>query len=140
MFTRLILAALLSSLSSAVLAANVTLTIKGIPTNSGVIRLALFDNAEAFPDDEEKSVMKISLASEEDEVFARLVNVPEATYALTVFHDANNNGILDRNFAGVPIEVYGFSNNVRGVLGAPTFKEASFKVGKTDQEMVIELK
>jgi len=140
MLTRLIIAAMLSSLCSGVLAANVTLTIKGIPSDSGVIRLALFDKAEAFPDDEEKSVMKISLAAEKDEVVARLVSVPEATYALTVFHDANSNGILDRNFAGVPIEVYGFSNNARGVLGAPTFKKASFKVGKTNQEMVIELK
>lgn len=140
MLTRLFIATIFSSLCSGVFAANVTLIIKDVPSDSGIVYLVLFNNAEAFPDDEEKSVMKISLAAEKDEIFARLVNVPPATYALTVFHDANNNGILDRNFAGVPTEVYGFSNNIRGVLGAPSFAEAAFEVGLTDQEMVIELK
>jgi hypothetical protein len=50
------------------------------------------------------------------------------TYAVIVFHDENQDGKLDKNFLGVPQEGYGASNNVRHLMSAPEFEEASFVV------------
>jgi len=56
-----------------------------------------------------------------------------------VFHDENNNALLDKNFFGIPTENYGFSQNVRGTLGAPEFEAAAFSVQDTDIELHITL-
>ena len=48
----------------------------------------------------------------------------EGKYAVAVFHDENKNGILDKNYLGIPTEAYGFSNNARRTFSAPSFKEA----------------
>lgn len=55
-------------------------------------------------------------------------SVEPGTYALSIFHDEDNNNELSTNFFGVPNEGYGFSNNVIGSFGKPTFTEASFIV------------
>jgi uncharacterized protein (DUF2141 family) len=42
------------------------------------------------------------------------------------YHDENNNRRLDRNFFGIPSEPYGFSNDARNAMRAPTYEEAAF--------------
>jgi uncharacterized protein (DUF2141 family) len=60
-------------------------------------------------------------------------------YAVKFFHDANNNGTMDTNWAGIPKESFGFSNNARIILGLPSIKEMLFEVnGMT--EIVIKAK
>jgi uncharacterized protein (DUF2141 family) len=57
-----------------------------------------------------------------------LTNLDPGQYAIILFHDENGNGKLDTNALGVPSEPYGFSNNVRGFLGPPTFQDAIMQV------------
>jgi len=52
--------------------------------------------------------------------------IPEGTYGLSAFHDKNDNGKLDTNFVGMPIEDYCASNNARGFMGPPSFNDAKF--------------
>jgi uncharacterized protein (DUF2141 family) len=61
------------------------------------------------------------------------------SYALVMFHDANANGDLDQGPFGIPIEGYGFSNNVRPFLMAPSLKSASFYAGPGDTRLQIRL-
>jgi uncharacterized protein (DUF2141 family) len=58
--------------------------------------------------------------------------------ALSVFHDANNDGKLGANPAGVPIEPYGFSRDARGRFGPPEFDAAAIDV-QGDQRVTIHL-
>lgn len=54
---------------------------------------------------------------------------------MAAHQDANGNGKLDKNFVGVPIEAYGFSNGARGRMGPPSFEAAAIEVisdGNTD--------
>lgn len=53
-------------------------------------------------------------------------NIPPGKYAMVVIHDENMNGKLDTNWLGVPNEGYGFSNNAKALLSAPSFSDASF--------------
>lgn len=56
--------------------------------------------------------------------------LPQGSYAIRAFHDANNNGEMDTNWIGIPKEPYGFSNNVRGSYGPPDFQKQLFKAKK----------
>lgn len=48
-------------------------------------------------------------------------------YALVVFEDLNENGVLDQNKLGIPQEPLGFSKAKIGLFGPPSFKKASFE-------------
>ena len=54
-------------------------------------------------------------------------NVPAGSYAVLLTHDENDNGKLDTNLVGMPVEGYGFSNNPQ-VMRKPTFDEARVDV------------
>ncbi|MBV7267894.1 DUF2141 domain-containing protein [Winogradskyella luteola] len=55
-------------------------------------------------------------------------NIPEGTYAVSVFHDENDNGKMDTNFLGIPKEDYACSNDAAGFLGPPKWKDAKFEL------------
>ena len=66
-------------------------------------------------------------------------DIPPGRYALAVIHDENMNGKLDTNRLGIPTEGYGFSNDVKGLLGPPSFAAASFAYGGRILELRIRL-
>ena len=68
-----------------------------------------------------------------------LQGIPYGVYAVSVFHDENLNGKLDKNFVGAPKEGYGASNNPRKRMGPPPFSEASFAVNQPEKSVEIKL-
>ncbi len=61
-------------------------------------------------------------------------------YALSVIHDEDSNGRLNRNFLGIPTERFGFSNNIRPRMRRPDWTEAAITVEDPGGEVIIELK
>lgn len=57
-------------------------------------------------------------------------NVSQGEYAVSVFHDENNSGKLEKNLFGIPKKDWAVSNNIRHPFSAPKFKESSFLVTK----------
>jgi len=66
-------------------------------------------------------------------------DIPPGTYALAIVHDENMNGKLDTNLLGIPKEGYGFSNDAKALLGAPSFSAASFPYDGQNLELTISL-
>ena len=52
--------------------------------------------------------------------------VARGVYAISAFHDRNDNGRLDTNFLGLPTEDYCASRDARNHFGPPTFAAAKF--------------
>ena len=115
-------------------------TILNIRNGIGTVDCALFNSPEGFPTDVLRSAVRL-VAMKVPNLEARcdFENIPAGTYALVVLHDENMNGKLDTNWAGVPTEGYGFSNNARGALGAPTFAAASFKYDGRNVDLTMSL-
>lgn len=67
-------------------------------------------------------------------------NVPFGKYALTVHHDLNNNGIMDRNFIGYPKEGFGLSRNPTILLSVPDFEECEFELNSSIKTLHVVLK
>ncbi|HEY1750770.1 MAG TPA: DUF2141 domain-containing protein [Caulobacteraceae bacterium] len=59
-------------------------------------------------------------------------------YALVMFHDSNDDQALDLGPLG-PAEGYGFSNNVRPFLSAPSLKSALFATAGRETHVTIRL-
>jgi uncharacterized protein (DUF2141 family) len=98
-----------------------------IKNSTGAIACALFDSPAGFPVEVLHSAMKVMVMKiRNTQARCDFEDLPPGTYALAVIHDENTNGELDTNWLGIPKEGYGFSNNAKGVLGAPSFSAASF--------------
>lgn len=50
-------------------------------------------------------------------------------YAFAFLHDEDGDGHMHTDALGLPQEGYGFGNNARGTLGAPSFESASYEIG-----------
>jgi uncharacterized protein (DUF2141 family) len=66
-------------------------------------------------------------------------DIPPGIYAMAVIHDENMNGKLDTRWPGIPTEGYGFSNDAKGILGAPSFSAASFRYDGQNVDLTMSL-
>jgi uncharacterized protein (DUF2141 family) len=112
--------------------------VKGIEKSKGKLYVGLFRKKDKFP--EIKGQFKgILVNAQNPKTTLTIEDLPPDTYALAVFHDLNENNILDKNLLGVPVEIYGFSNNARRTFSAPSFEEAAFEL-KKERKLEISLR
>lgn len=64
--------------------------------------------------------------AEKNEVVVKLP-LPYGKYAISTYHDENENQKIDKSFWGYPIERYGFSNNARELFGPPSLDDRIFR-------------
>lgn len=120
---KLLLAAVLLLAANAH-AATLTLDLQGLTKKSGHVHIAVHSNAASF-DDKGKPAAVRSVAVTDSKLTITIPDLAPGDYAVSLFHDANDNNKLDTNFIGIPKEGYAFSNNV-GARGKPKFEEAKF--------------
>jgi uncharacterized protein (DUF2141 family) len=103
---------------------NMIVVIKNINEAKGQIAVALFDSEKNFRSNMLYGKTTTSKAGEVQVVFE---NVAPGDYAISVMHDANENGEMDSNAFGIPKEGFGFSNDAMGMFGPPSFEKAKFR-------------
>ncbi|MBJ6725240.1 DUF2141 domain-containing protein [Geomonas sp. Red875] len=111
-----------------------------IRNSKGTVACALFEAPAGFPAEFLKTARNIMVIKiRESQARCDFLDIPPGKYAVAVIHDENRNGKLDTNLFGVPKEGYGFSNDAKGVIGAPTFSAASFSYDGKDLDLTISL-
>ncbi len=101
--------------------------ILNIRNSTGTVACALFESAEGYPNRYMRFATNIMIIKiRKSEASCDFDDIPAGSYAMAVIHDENMNGELDTQWAGIPTEGYGFSNNPKALLGAPSFSAASF--------------
>ena len=111
-----------------------------IRNSTGTVDCALFDAPEGFPIEVLRSATSVMVIKvRHTQARCDFADIPPGTYALAVIHDENSNGRLDTNWLGIPMEGYGFSTDVKGSLGAPSFAAASFAYDGRNLGMTIRL-
>ena len=111
-----------------------------IRNSAGSVACALFESPEGFPVAFLRSATNVMVIKvRHSQARCDFEDIPPGTYALAVIHDENMNGELDTNLLGVPKEGYGFSNDARAWLGAPSFEAASFPHDGRSLELTISL-
>jgi uncharacterized protein (DUF2141 family) len=104
---------------------NIAVKVNGLSSNKGKVFLAIYDTEEDFLENTFKGTTS-SIANQTCEVVFE--NIPKGIYAISIFHDENDNGKMDTNFMGIPKEDYGCSNNASGFMGPPKWKDAKFEL------------
>jgi uncharacterized protein (DUF2141 family) len=121
-------------------AATLEVRVTNARNATGIIRVALFSSADGFPGDTSKAVRVQGAQIDSKTLSSDIIftGLPSGIYAVSLFHDENTNGRLDKNFIGIPKEGYGASNNPKKKMGPPRFDESSFSLS-SDQSVEIKL-
>lgn len=56
------------------------------------------------------------------------IPILQGEYAIAVYQDMNNNGVLDKGLFNIPKEPYGLSANFRPKWSAPNFDDCKIEV------------
>lgn len=120
--------------------AQATLIIKitGLHSEKGQVKIAVFNASEKWLG--EQPVYSSTIKVDSQTVTWKLNDVPSGDYGIAVFHDENKNGKMDKNLLGIPMEAYGFSNNMRVTFGPPKWEKSKFVVKGPSTEVSIEVK
>ncbi len=107
---------------------TVELRIIGAASDIGTMRIAMYVSADGFNDP--KKAFEVDSWRIVDGICTGQWEVPVALnqIAIAAYHDANDNGELDKNALGIPSERYGFTGGARGFTGPPSFQEAVVKI------------
>lgn len=69
------------------------------------------------------------------------ITIPKGMYAVKVFHDENENKVLDLNAANHPVEKFGFSNNFFGSYSElPPYEKVLISIDKPENFIRINLR
>lgn len=118
---------------------TLTIIMSNFRNNQGKACVALFNQEEPFPKSSAKAVGIIYTSINDGKSVAVFKNLPGGEYAVSVFHDQNDNKKMDTNFLGMPKEGVGASNNARGHFGPPKYKDAKFNFNGSPQTILIEI-
>ncbi|MEI6787425.1 MAG: DUF2141 domain-containing protein [bacterium] len=108
--------------------ATITVRISGFRNERGIARVTLFRDSKGFPDKAALAFQSRSAVITNGQSVVNFEGTPVGDYAIGVLHDENENGRMDTNWLGRPLEGYGASNNPQNRVSAPSFKSSLFKV------------
>ena len=102
-----------------------------------MLGVSLYASKKGFPDTPEISystLIKKITRTEDTVVFEK---IPYGTYAISVLHDENSNGKMDKNWLGMPKEGCGISTNPKIGMGGPKFNDSVFTLNAKQMELTI---
>lgn len=108
---------------------SLSLRLSGFQSSEGQVLIAVFRGEDGFPGKPESAVKKLVAKISDGRARVEISDLPPGEYAVSVVHDANSNNSLDTNWIGMPKEGFGMSNNAKGRMGPPKYRDAKFTLG-----------
>jgi uncharacterized protein (DUF2141 family) len=113
---------------------KLTIVVDGIEKTEGTLLVAVYDSVNYL----KKPVYTGYARVKGEDVSVVIDSVATGEYAVSVMHDENDNKKLDTGAYGIPTEKTGFSNNAKGKMGPPEFKDSKFRI-EEDSSIYITL-
>lgn len=113
--------------------ARVRLKAEGLVSSNGAVRVEVLDVEESWNTEPVRELrLPIRDLSAEG-----VMQIPAGSYGFRLYHDLNDNGELDRNTLGIPLEPVGFSNGYQPSFGPPRLEDYKIPVLGGEQEIVV---
>lgn len=117
-------------------AQDIVVNISNLKSSNGNVYMSIYNSKTSFLNKGFKSaVSKI----ENNSCSITFKAIPNGIYAISFFHDENENKKMDSNFIGIPTEDYGCSNNAKGFMGPPKWEDAKFELSNKSITQNIKL-
>jgi len=116
---------------------TLTLNISGLKSVDGNLLVNLFNQPNGFPENNHQAYVSRVVPVTGTQMVVEFEGLLFGTYAVGYIHDENGNRDMDKNWIGIPIEGYGCSNNARGSLGPPTWKDAKIQLNQNLRQSLV---
>ena len=114
----------------------VNITVNSLRSDRGQVLCTLFASEDGFPTKPDRAVQRTKSVIEAGHATCSFTDVASGTYAVSVTHDENSNGKLDRNFMGMRQKVWA-RPTTRAEMGPPKFDAAAFHVDRGPVDLAI---
>jgi len=125
LFIQTLLASTLLACASIGSAADLHVKVEGVKSSNGKLTVALYSSADIYL---KTPTHRASAAATEGVTLVVFKDIAPGDYALSGYHDENENDKIDRESMGIPTEPYGFGNGASGAMGPPPFEKARVSV------------
>jgi len=116
---------------------SLTINITGIKQIDGsTLKIAVYNSKDTYFD-QDQMFRSVEVPADSVIVMHTFTDLPEGTYAITIYHDEDGNGKMTRKWYGPPAEGYAFSNNYHSAIKPASFKDAAFVL---DGNKTLEIK
>ncbi|TVZ27602.1 uncharacterized protein (DUF2141 family) [Gillisia sp. Hel_I_86] len=115
---------------------EISVSVENIKSDKGTIFFGVYSEntfMKKAPEFRAKSEIVDGIAS------AIFKDLPPGTYAISCFHDKNDNSQMDFEPTGMPLEPYGISNNNINDYGPPIWEDAKFELADESLNMTLKL-
>lgn len=114
------------------------ITISGIRNVQGELDVSLFRQKDGFPDKTTQAFRRGRGRITGSTCTVAFADLPFGAYAVSAFHDENNDGTLNTTWYGMPKEGVAVSRGRAGErTGRPSFEEALFDFRTTGQGITL---
>jgi uncharacterized protein (DUF2141 family) len=103
---------------------KLTIVVDGIEKLQGQILVGVYDSAGFLRKTTYSGLAKV----DKNEATIVVDSIATGKYAVSIFHDENDNYKLDAGQFGIPIEKTGFSNNAKSKMGPPKFNDCAVNI------------
>jgi uncharacterized protein (DUF2141 family) len=114
--------------------ASITVRIPNLSNNTGKAFFALYKEGQNWLTKQPYRDGIVAIKGNYVEI--TWANLEAGHYAVSFFHDENNNKEFDTNFMGLPTEGFGFTNKTSMVYSKPAFKDCQFSVNQAEQKVI----
>ncbi|TDE11947.1 DUF2141 domain-containing protein [Dyadobacter psychrotolerans] len=118
-------------------AVTLKVEIGNLKSSKGKLLIGIYKPGGKFTDGKpvESKIIEVNSKSNQLATFA----LEPGRYAIALYHDLNGNGVMDKNFVGIPKEPYGFSKDFRPKLSAPSFEDCAFDLPASGKSISVKL-
>ncbi len=111
--------------------AHLKVEIYNIRSNKGHLLLSVYNNSEQFPRNPAPGLSDIQVSKRDmrkDTVNYFLDNLQPGKYVVAILDDENGSGDMEYNQLGIPMEGFGFSNNINPMFSTPPYHKCQFAI------------
>ncbi|WP_332310825.1 DUF2141 domain-containing protein [Novosphingobium aquimarinum] len=118
---------------------DVVATVTNLRSSKGQVLACMTAQPTAFPGCDDDPSARTIIVPAHARVELDFGAVPRGRYAISIVHDENGNGKLDKRLM-MPREGYGFSNDAPVRMGPPSFSNAAFDVTESQERLSIRMR
>lgn len=119
-------------------AASLVIKLSGMTSDTGSLVFAMWSGPENWLEADPLREGVVPIISGESEI--TLTDLAYGEYAVSVYHDRNDNGKLDTGLFGIPKEPLGTSNDAKIRFGPPKYEDAVFTLDQPTLTIHIPVK
>lgn len=115
---------------------EVVIRFENLQEAEGELEVAVFDRQKGFLKNR-NAVQVQRIRVEHPNVFVTFSDLPYGNYAVSVYHDRDNDGKMKKNWLGIPKEPVGVTRWRKKKLRKPKFREVAFRLDRARHEESI---